>query len=242
MSLELLGYLNKLHDQAIEFLRDVRFDKQPQRDGYVVCLYASMIELAGGIVVLVSRDRKTSVSPVCRTLLEAYVDFKNAIKSSTYIRHAYAQHDKDWIKVLSERPNPFLAAVLDDEERGAALERHKRDLAKLKGQGIKPLKVAEKFDRAEMADEYRSIYHFESDATHNSWQALLSRHFEKSDDGFQLTLYKQRSFDDYRTYLDSAAVLLLDATNEIHERFKSGHQQRIEELRQELAILRTATS
>ncbi len=215
----------------------MRFDKRPDRDGYAVSLYASIIELCGGIIVLVSQDRKTAVSPVFRTLLEAYVDFKNAMQDSTYVKHAYAQHGKDWIKCLSERPNPFLAGILGHEQRDAALKRHKRDVAKLAGEGVKPLKKAEKFERAKMADEYRSIYHFESDAIHNSWQALLSRHFEKLGDDFQLALYKKRSLDDYATYLDSAAILLLDATNQIHERFKSGHQKQVEALRQELAKL-----
>ena len=238
MSLELLAFLNKLHDQAVEFLRDVRFDKRPDRDGYAVALYASIIELSGGVIVLVSRDRKTAVSPVFRTLLEAYVDFKNAMQDASYIKHAYAQHGKDWIKVLSERPNPFLAGILGHEQRDSTLKRHKRDVAKRGGEGVKPLKIADKFDRAKMADEYRSIYHFESDAIHNSWQALLSRHFEKLGDDFQLALYKKRSLDDYGTYLDSAAILLLDATIQIHERFKSGHQKQVDALRQELATLR----
>lgn len=242
MSKELLLFLDKLHDQAIELLRSVHFDKRPHRDGYVVCLYASMIELCGGIVVLISRDRKTSVSPVFRTLLEASVDFKNALQDSTYVKHAYAQHHKDWIKVLSEQPNPFLAGILGHDSRDAALERHKEDIQKLKDQGIKPLKIVEKFDRAEMADEYRSIYHFECDAAHNSWQSLLGRHFKEADNDFELTLYKERSLGDYTTYLDSAAALLLDATGKIHERFNSGEQHRVEELRQELSALQGGAS
>jgi lipopolysaccharide biosynthesis protein len=35
----------------MELLCGVRFDKRPSRDGYVVCLYESMIELCGGISV-----------------------------------------------------------------------------------------------------------------------------------------------------------------------------------------------
>src|SRR5262245_18498906 len=104
------------------------------------------------------------------------------MQDSTYIKHAYAQHGKDWIKVLSARPNPFLATILNHEQRDAALQRHTQSVEKLESEGIKPLNKADKFEKAGMSDEYRSIYHFESDEIHNSWRALLSRHFEKLGD------------------------------------------------------------
>ena len=122
MSTNLLRFLNKLHDEAIEFLRDVRFDKRPDRDGYAVSLYASIIELCGGIIVLVSQDRKTAVSPVFRTLLEAYVDFKNAMQNSTYVKHAYAQHGKDWIKVSERATEPFPCGNFGSRTAGCSAE------------------------------------------------------------------------------------------------------------------------
>jgi len=241
MSKEMLAFLKMLHDQCTELLRDIKFDKHPQKDGYVVCMYASMIELSGGIIALVDRGLKTSLSPVFRTFLEAYVDFKNAIQDRSYVKHCYARHHRDWIKVLSsERPNPFLAAMLAHEESGAALQRHKRDLEKLKEEWFGPLKVHQRFDRADMADEYLSVYHFERDAIHNSWQALLGRHFEEADNGFGLALYKERPLDDYNSYLDSSAALLLDATDKIHERLKSGRQEKIMVLGKEFASIRAA--
>jgi len=61
MSNELLAFVNKLHDHSRALLEGVTFAKQFERDGYIVSLYASMIELTGGIIVLVERDRYAAV-------------------------------------------------------------------------------------------------------------------------------------------------------------------------------------
>lgn len=237
---ELLVFFDKLHDQSLEFLRDVRFEKQPQQDCYIVCIYASMIELCGGILVLVRGNRRISVSPVFRTLLEAYADFKNMLQDPAYVNYCYARHHQDWINILesNQRPNPFLVEIHGHKDRDAALERYKNELQRLAEEGVHPLRVSERFEMAGITDEYLSIYHFESDAIHNSWQALIGRHFEEIYNGFGLSLYKERSLDEYVTHLDSSIALLLDATDKVHRRFGSDHQAAIEELWKELSAIR----
>ena len=242
MSKELLVFVNKLHDHSLELLRGLTFDKRFEADGLIVCLYASMIELTGGTVVLAGQDRWSALSAVFRTFLEAYVDFRNVLADPTYIKNCYARRHETWIKVLrqGEEPNPYLAGVHGHADRPAALQRHETELQRLKDEGFPPLKIITRFERAGMADEYRSVYAFESDGSHNGLQALISRHVESGQNDFGLALYKERSLDDYQTRLDSTAGLLLDATQRIHERLKSGHQKEIGALSNELADLRTA--
>lgn len=222
------AFLAKLHEQVIELLRDVNFDKNPHRDGYLVCLYASLIELCGGVVTLIKNDRRTSVSPVFRTFLEAYVDFKNAAADRSYVKHSHARHHRDWIRVLNPKrsDNPFLADILSHEQRDASLKKHETELKKLEEQGIRPLRVDQRFERAGMADEYSAIYHFENDSTHNSWQAMICRHFEEAQGGFRLALYKPHELDDYETYLDGTAALLLDATAIVHQELNLESRQK----------------
>ena len=100
--------MSKLHDRSLTLLEDVTFDKRLERDGLTMCLYASMIELTGGIIVLVERDRRTALSAVFRTFLEAYVEFKNISDDASYLKNCCARHHKNWIKVLrqSEEPSP----------------------------------------------------------------------------------------------------------------------------------------
>src|SRR3990170_4904677 len=77
ISSDLFNFLNSLPDESIEVLRDLKFNKRLERDGLLVGTYASLIELTGGILVLVHYDRYSAISPVFRAFLETYVDFKN---------------------------------------------------------------------------------------------------------------------------------------------------------------------
>jgi Family of unknown function (DUF5677) len=245
MSKELLAFLDKLHDRSVALLQEVTFDKQLEEDGYIICLYASMIELAGGIIVLVKENRHTSVSPTFRTFLEAYADFKNILDNANYIKNCYARHHERWLKIHkeSEKPNPFLEKIRDHEDRDAAIDRHKTALNGLSERGYKPLNALTRFERAGMADAYRSIYHFESDRVHNNLQALISRHIDCDQNDFSLALYKNQSIEDYLVYLDTTARLLMDATQKVHERLKSASlcQREVVALSEELAGLETGS-
>jgi hypothetical protein len=240
MSKELLIFVNKLHDHSLELLRGVTFDKRLEADGYIVCLYASMVELCGGIVTLVERDKRTALSAVFRTFLEAYVDLRNILEDPAYIKNCYALHHKNWIRALrnSEDPNPYLAGIRDHADYDAVLQRHESELQRLKDEGFPPMKIVTRFEKVGMANEYRSVYHFESDGSHNSLQALISRHIEMGENGFGLALYKERSLHDYQAVLDSTAGLLMDATQRIHEHLRSGQTKEIEALAEELSQLR----
>jgi Family of unknown function (DUF5677) len=129
------------------------------------------------------------------SFLEAYVEFRNISDDASYLKNCYARHHENWIKVLrqSEEPNPYLVGIHNHVERDAALARHENELNRLKQEGFAPLNISTRFERAGMADEYRSIYHFESDGSHNSLQALISRHVELGQSDFGLALYKKRS-------------------------------------------------
>jgi hypothetical protein len=179
---------------------------------------------------------------VFRTFLEAYVDFKNMMENPAYIRNCYARHHDDWIKVLrnSNDPNPYLAGIRDHADYDAALQRHEKELQTLKDEGFQPLKIVNRFEKAGMMNEYRSVYHFESDGSHNSLQALIGRHIELGENGYGLALYRKRSVDDYEAILDSTAGLLMDATQKVHERLGRDHKKGIQALSEELANLRRA--
>jgi hypothetical protein len=57
--------------------------------------------------------------------------------------------------------------------------------------------------------------------------------------GSSLNLYMQGgSLDEYVTYLDASAALLLDATDRLHERLQSGKQGSVKALLAELSEVR----
>ncbi|MBK5198713.1 MAG: hypothetical protein JJE37_10615 [Methyloceanibacter sp.] len=240
MSKELLTFIKKLHDQSIELLRGVTFNAGPQSDRLILGTYASMIEFCGATLILVNGNGYIAVPLVFRSLLETYVNFTNAIADLNYAKHYDASHHKHWIKVLKEtdEPNPLLAGIHGHAERANALKRHQDEFAKLKQAGVEPLDIRSRFERAGMKNEYESVYVFESDSVHTSLQALMERHFELKDNRLGLALYKPRSLQDCLGRLDSTAALLLDASQVVHARYKSGREKDVEALGHEFQKLR----
>ncbi len=238
---ERLKFLEDLHKRSCEMALEVPFDKRPRKGGYLICLYCSVIELAGGIIALVKAEQHTAVGPVFRTLIEAYVNLKLVAKDRRFVERFFARHHQDWIKLLAPegRKNLFLADLHAHKDRAAALKRHKTELAKLKKRGVRSrLPFSERFSKADMKDEYFAVYHIESDKSHNSWQALISRHWARVGDDDHLVLYKERSLEDYDTYLDTTPALLLDATGIVCEELKAGKEKEIASLWKQLNAIR----
>src|ERR1700685_4564933 len=89
-SKKLFVFVKHLHDKCIVLSRNLTFDKSFSKDGAVVCLYGSLIELTGGFTALVEKKIKAGTGLIFRSFLEAYVDFVNLNDDSSYIKNCYA--------------------------------------------------------------------------------------------------------------------------------------------------------
>lgn len=232
-------FLKALHDECVVMLDGLTFDQRPERDGLLVGMYGSLIELTGGFLVLVNFDRYAAISSVSRAFLETYVDFKNLFDDPTYIKHIYANHHAQGSKLRkSSQDNPYLSDVRAHTDFESSLRHHETELAKLKGQNFHKLSAKERFVRAGMLHEYEAIYHLESDGAHSSLGAFISRHVEFGEDDFNLALYKKRSANAYNSRLELHTAYLLDATEKLHGRLKSEHLERIGKLKEQWEKLR----
>jgi hypothetical protein len=230
-------FLKKVHDACVVMLQDVTFDQRFEKDGLLVGLYASLVELTGGFLVLVHFDRYAAVPPVSRTFLEGYVDFTNLFADPDYVQHIYVAHHDNSLKLL-KRDNPNLSSVRNHQDYETSIRHHEEKLAKLRSQGFRELKLWERFKRAGLWNEYGAIYHLESDGAHNSVHAFISRHVEFNEEGFGLALYKRRNADAYNARIEMHTSYLLDATEKLHRRLESKHLAQIGGLRSEWERLR----
>ena len=237
---KLLNFVKALHNQSISRSESLTFDKSFAKDGLVVCLYWTLIEYTGSFVTLVDKRQKTGSWSIFRSFLEAYVDFVNLDKDPNYFKHCFAKHHEQWAKALkaSFGDNPYLAGIAAYKDRDKILKDHKSKLRRLTEEGFPPLSVYQRFLRAGMEDEYKSIYNFESREAHNDIGALFTRHFEIEDESFDLTFYKTVSLADFFVHLDSIAGLLLSATKKLHTRLRSGREAELKALEQQLDAAR----
>jgi hypothetical protein len=172
--------------------------------------------------------------------LEAAVELRNLNKEPSYVEHMYASHTEQWLKVLSEakKGNPYLSAIKENMDIDNLIAKDEAALAALIAKNKRPLNVFERFERADMVEEYRSLYNFLSCDAHSNIRALVSRHFEESGSDFNLVMYRDEPLESFTATLDSAAGLLLEASLETHKVFDSKHVAAVEAMLGELKELR----
>ena len=187
--MEIKGYLAELHDRCLALLSGLKFDKHHALHFGLVSLYSSLIELVGCILILMDNSGKLGVRPLFRTFLEAYVEFYNLAQDPKYGYFIEANDLKEWLRVLRaarDTKNPDLAKIAALPNLASIIANSERELQDLKKKGCEPLDICAKFKRADMEEEYRSLYNFLCTDTHSNKRALINRHAEISDGDYEL--------------------------------------------------------
>lgn len=233
--------LKRLHDELLPRAKCIVFDKRNPVDLHRIALYGSLVEFSGAIVGAILNNARIGVHPLFRSMLEASVDFRNLIRDPSYIEFMNANHSAQWLQVLEEAQkamNPYLASITKLPDLDARITTERGKLFLLKQQGYKSLNVKERFDRAGMIEEYRSMYNFLSCDAHSNIRALISRHAEISERDFEVVYYRDEPIKTFFATIDSAAGLLVNASLALHHAYHSPVLSEIETLEQELMTVR----
>ncbi len=228
----MLEFLKELLQATVAFLPNVTFDKGRATHRTLIALYATIIELADSAVVLLENDRWTGVNHLLRSAFEAHVDLINLANEETYIDQMMASFHKEWIKFTQEGlkgENPFLL-FKENPEALEQLAYHKNELAIIEARGP-ILKIFERFQRAGMFNEYRSMYHSLCQETHNNVRALLDRHFrvEEGVGLVEVVIFEEVEPHSLAASLDCFIAIVNGSNSIIHSYFSSDVQQQVEE-------------
>jgi len=237
VAMELFDYLKRLLAECLTHSKHIVFDKKCERHLYLVALYGSLIELTGSLIILIDNKHGTGVNPIFRSIFEAYVEFFNLDSDPEYVRYMKASYHEQWLKVEKEArkgSNPFLKSISESPDLEASIQECEVELDGLKEKGYRPLKIWERLKKAEMVDEYRSLYNFLSNDVHSNIRALLDRHLEIHENDFTVVYHKDRPLDDFLPPLQSTAEFLVDASLKIHQFFETKTYSAIEGLSKEL--------
>ena len=169
------------------------------------------------------------LKPFCARHLEAYVDLINLASDATYIDYMLADYHKQWIKLAEvgvKGKNPYLASFHNNEDASGLLADHVEALKTLPA----PLNAFEKFKRAGMTDEYRSVYNSLCNESHNNIRALTSRHFRMvGEDKVDLIIFDDLDKNTLATALDGFIAILNGSNYIIHDYFKTDAQTEVAE-------------
>jgi hypothetical protein len=240
--MDIIQYLKYLHDECLKLLPRIKFDKHHALDVTLLSLYSSLIELVGCILILMDNRGLLGVPSVFRTLLETYVEFHNLVRDPKYGYYIDANDAKEWLRVLKtarNTKNPYLSSFAGLPDLPEIITKFEKDLRSLKTRGFEPLSIGARFQRADMLDEYDSVYNFLCTEAHSNKRALINRHMEIDNDDYELVVYKNGLDDRYiKYYLDSAADLLVSASVSIHEKLESDALEEVGSFRHKLEAVR----
>lgn len=214
-----LEFLNIAHETCINLTKEIVFDKTNPRHRLIITLYGTIFELTGSIICLMNNKMMIGAPILFRTLLEAYVDFANVIKSYDYYLHIEAGFFIDWIKILKGARNidddllTVYANVSDDK----VLELEKS----LADNGKKPWDAFTKFQKNNMENEYKSLYRMFCSDTHSTMQALLKRHIKGVDENFSVVFYNDQALQDIPMFAGLTGEYFIKATDQIHNFFQT---------------------
>lgn len=216
---------------AITYAEYLKFDKKHPWHRNLIALYCSLIEYSDSLIHFVENEKSISIPLVFRGLLEAFVDFKNLSEDKTYGYHMEASYSEEWLKVIreaSQTENAFLAAIGEDPTLGAQIKEHENKLSELKEKGYSGLKQFQKFNKAGMVDEYRSIYNFVCSHSHNNIRSLIDRFFiiNEEENDYEMALFRETSPREFEHYLVTGKHFLRNGSHNIHAVLESGYAEK----------------
>ncbi|MCF3641509.1 DUF5677 domain-containing protein [Rhizobium sp. TRM95111] len=227
--------LTESFEAATEEMLAFKFDGSRATDRTIASLYATIYEETDAAICLYDNKKYTGAHLILRPLLEAHVDLVALIRDPGYIEFMEARHNREWLRFLKngdKGTNPFLKFFWNNADVKKKIHEAEQRLAALKTRNIRPLKVAQRFGRADMTEEYESVYNNLCCHTHNDIRALEQRHIEPANDKktFQIVINAKPGDATIGTLLDGLLGFILSSSLYVHRHFNSAAVARFEEL------------
>jgi hypothetical protein len=239
--MEVYEFLKELHDVCVKEVDKISFDKTQIRAVHLIGLYGSIIEFTGSFVCLVENKHRTGIPTIFRSLFETYVHFHNLHEEATYGYHMEVSNQEQWLKLLKEAKkgvNPYLSAMTKQPNLDELIEKCETELEDLADKGFRALNIYDRFKKAGMVNEYRSLYNSLSNDSHSSIRALIDRHIEIDKSDHRLVFYKDLQLDDLLLHIDFTAGILIDSSLKLHKVFKTSSVKTFENMAQKLNEIR----
>ncbi len=141
-------------------------------------------------------------------------------------------------KAARDTKNPYLARISALPNLTEIISQKETELKELKTRGYAPISICERFERADMLEEYQSMYNLLCAESHSNKRALINRHVDITSGNYEMVFYKNDPDEKYEMYTDSAAGLLVGATLSIHEHFNSDVLDQVKQLKIQLDNIR----
>lgn len=224
------AYKNEIKE-AQNYMKYLKFDKSHPWHRNLIALYFSLIKYSDSLICLVENEKSIAIPLIFRGLLEAYVDFKNLAENQAYIYYMEANNAKEELKLLDEaskNQNEYLALTASEPNLTTVIQQYKALLTELSAKGYKPLSIFEKFEKAGMIEEFRSIYNDLCSHSHNNINSFTGRFFviDEARNDFEITLFKEQADDENERHLITGCHYLRNTSHNIHAVLETGYENK----------------
>jgi hypothetical protein len=231
-----LDFLEKVVAKVTTSSNKLIFNKKYARHLYLIALYCRIIELTHSCTILMKEKIISGVPVILRTVLEAYADLKNLIADENYVNYMEASHLEEWRRIIKEaknKENPYLCKIAELENLRKAYEDHTTTIEELKDNKYVALSHYDRFEKAGLVKEYRSIYNFLCSHSHNNIRCLHDRYTTITGNDFDVVCYKDPQPHDFLLYSTSLCDILVDASSTVHTFFETSASSEIESIHKE---------
>ncbi|MDO9215575.1 MAG: DUF5677 domain-containing protein [Methylococcales bacterium] len=225
------AYKNEIKE-AQNYMEYLKFDKSHPWHRNLIALYLSLIEYSDSLICLVENEKSIAIPLIFRGLLEAYVDFKNLAENETYIYYMEANNVKQELTLLKEASNNnnvYLALIASEPSLlTATIQQYEATLTELSKKGYKPLKIFEKFEKAGMIDEFKSIYNDLCSHSHNNINSFTGKFvdIDEAQNDFEITHFKEQADGEIERHLITGCSYLRNASHKIHAVLETGYENK----------------
>lgn len=229
--------LESLLTKTIDLTGRIILHMEIPQHSYLMSMHCTIIELSSCCIEMLKIGQATAVPLIARSVLEAYADFTCLLQDENHWRFMHAGHLKDKAKLTAEASsgNPLFADLAQHIDIEHELLVVREELASLKAEGIEPIRhISDRFKKAGMEAEYKSMYTLLCNEAHNSQSALISRHIEEDGDGFRITLFKEQPIEDVAASIDVIAGTLAGSMTNVVRFFSDEEVTEIQRLREEI--------
>jgi hypothetical protein len=192
------------------------FQKRNGQHFVLACLYATIIQSTRECLNLMSEPTIT-LPTILRSILEAYADLRAILKDADHgqriLATFHAEKRRHLKGMIASSGNPYHQVITQQLDPHIELPKVEAEIKRLEELGHHPMFNRQRFEWAELENEYESLYWLLCLEGHNSVTALESRHVIKLSGGdYDLIAVKENSVEDVCRWCDALFRLLIDAT------------------------------
>jgi len=237
-----LNFLEKVLDKSIEYLHELTFDKNIKQHLYLILLYCRIVELIHSCNILMKERIIAGVPILLRTVLETFADLKNLSNDQNYVNSMDASNLHEWLRIFKEAvsgDNEYLESISKMENLKQTCAEYKTELKILDEKGFVPLKHFDRFEKAGMSDEYRSVYNSVCCDSHSNTRSLYKSYTNITGDDFTVIYCKDPEPFDIGGNSTILCDILVDASFIVHDYFNSGLSLKVKSINTEWEELKS---